>query len=182
MQSQQKYFINPARELELLKKILVFERSWRTAGGNSLILGILYQKSNPISAWVLEDWLNLQASLPQEEVSRSEVRLVFHPVDLDSPEPLEASLKELGVKLVYLAPLELSTNPGLLSTIFKACEKLKVGTFTAVPEYLEAGAAIGFVWTGEKHQIQINLEAARAQGLNFSSRFLRLATVKKGHD
>jgi len=39
--------------------------------------------------------------------------------------------------------------------------------------------ALGFIWTGEKYQITINLEEAKAQGLNFSSQFLRLATVKK---
>lgn len=178
----QKYFLSPAKELELLKKILVFERNWRSEASGTLVIGILYQKSNSISVWTMDDWLDLQSSLSREESRVDNINLVLQPVDLDSPQPLDVSLQELKVRFVYLTPLELANKPKLLPAIFKTCEKLKVGTFTAVPEYLEAGAALGFIWTGERHQIVINLEAARAQGLNFSSQLLKLATIRKAHD
>lgn len=70
----------------------------------------------------------------------------MQPVDLDSGQSLEKTLSELKVRLLYLSPLELTGRPGLLSAVIKTCEKLRVGTLTAVPEYLEAGVALGFVW------------------------------------
>jgi len=180
--SQAGYHLNPARELELLKKILAFERNWKIEARDTLVVGILFQSSNPISVWTMEDWISLPSpSLPED--NRAELPgFLLKPVDLESPQPLEDSLREMKVRFLYLTPLELSKKPKLLPYIFKACEKLRVGTATAVPEYVEAGAALGLIWTGEKFQVVINLEAARAQGLNFSSQFLRLATVRKGHD
>ncbi|RFT15673.1 MAG: hypothetical protein OP8BY_0048 [Candidatus Saccharicenans subterraneus] len=178
-QLQQKYYLNPASELQLLKKLLVFERNWKTSSGEILVIGILYQKSSQISSWALEDWLNLQQSLSPEEFSAEKARLVIQPVDLDSAQPLEKILGDLKVRLLYLTPLELARKPGLLPAVIKTCEKLRVGTLTAVPEYLEAGVALGFVWQKDRYQIVINLEASRAQGLNFSSQFLKLTTVRK---
>lgn len=176
---QQKYYLNPASELQLLRKLLVFERNWKASPGEALVIGILYQNSSQISSWALEDWLNLQQSLSPEEFSVEKARLVIQPIDLDSAQPLDKTLSELKVGLLYITPLELARKPGLLPTVIKTCEKLRVGTLTAVPEYLEAGVALGFVWQKDRYQIVINLEAARAQGLNFSSQFLKLTTVRK---
>jgi hypothetical protein len=176
---QQRYYLNPAHELRLLKKLLVFERNWKSSPGEVLVVGILYQKSSQISSWALEDWLNLQQSLSPEEFSVEKARLVIQPVDLDSAQPLEKNLSELNIRLLYLTPLELARKPDPLPAIIKTCEKLGIGTLTAVPEYLEAGVAFGFVWQKDRYQIVINLEASRAQGLNFSSQFLRLTTVRK---
>lgn len=176
---QQKYYLNPVRELQLLKKLLVFERNWKASTEEVLVVGILYQKSSQISSWALEDWLNLQQSLSPEEFSVEKARLVIQPIDLDSAQPLEKNLSEFKIRLLYLTPLELTRKPGLVPTVIKTCEKLGIGTLTAVPEYLEAGVALGFVWQKDRYQIFINLEAARAQHLNFSSQFLKLTTVRK---
>ncbi len=179
---QQKYYLNPARELELLKKILVFERNLKSDSEDSLVMGLLYQSSSRVSSWAMEDWLDLQKSLSPEDLATINFRLAFQPVDLDSAQPLEKTLSELKVRLLYLTPLELARKPGLLRAIIKTCEKLKVGTLTAVPEYLEDGAALGFIWQKNQYQIVVNLPSARAQGLNFSSQFLKLATVRKTND
>lgn len=176
---QQKYYLNPASELQLLKKLLVFERNWKSSSGEVLVIGILYQKSSQISSWALEDWLNLQQSLSPEEFSVEKARLVFQPIDLDSAQPLEKNLSDFKVRLLYLTPIELARKPGLLPAIIRTCEKLGVGTLTAVPEYLDAGVALAFVWQKDRYQIFVNLEATRAQGLNFSSQFLKLTTIRK---
>lgn len=177
----QQYNLNPPRELELLKKILVFERSWKESRTDTLIIGILYQKSYPVSVWTVDDWLNLEP-LPAEDDYLGKVRLILKPLDLDSGESTEALIHAAGVKFIYLPPLELSGRPRLLPELLRTCEKLKVGTFTAVPGYAEVGAAVAFIFEGEKPKIVINLEAARAQGMNFSSQFLKLATVRKKND
>lgn len=179
---QQRYYLNPTHELRLLKKLLVFERNWKASSGETLVIGILYQKSSQISSWALEDWLNLQQSASPEDFTVEMARLVLQPVDLDSAEPLEKALGDLKVRLLYITPLELARKPGLLPAVIKTCEKLRVGTLTAVPEYLEAGVALAFVWQKDRYQIVINLEATRTQGLNFSSQFLKLTTVRKTDD
>lgn len=180
--AQQKYYLNPGLELQLLKKLLVFERNWKSSAGEVLVIGILYQKSSQISSYATEDWLNLQQSASPEDFTVEKTRLALQPIDLDSAQFLEKTLGDLKVRLLYITPLEPTRKPGPLPDIIKTCEKLQVGTLTAVPEYLEAGVALAFVWQKDRYQIVINLEATRAQGLNFSSQFLKLATVRKAND
>ncbi|MGB4704923.1 MAG: YfiR family protein [Candidatus Saccharicenans sp.] len=174
----QQYNLDPARELELIKKILIFERNWKEKTEDSLVIGILYQKSYQISAWVAQDWLAMEKET-EEGIYLGSVKLILKPLALDEEQPVESLLGSSGVSFAYLTPLELQKQPRLLLSILKTCEKLRVGTFTAVPEYLESGAAVAFNLREEKPQIIINLDAARSQGMNFSSQFLKLTTVKK---
>ncbi len=172
------YHLDPARELELIKKILIFERNWKTRTEGSLSIGILYQKSYQISSWVAEDWLALETT-SAEGTSLGGIKLLLKPLSLDEEQPLESVLASSGINFVYLTPLELQKQPRLLSSILKTCDRLRIGTFTGIPEYLDSGAAVAFNLREEKPQIIINLDAARAQGMNFSSQFLKLTTVKK---
>lgn len=172
------YYLNPIREIQLLKKILTFERSWKTRAGQELVIGILYQKASSISSWIMEDWLNLPTLMSENDLQLERIPIVFQKIELDSISSLEATLVENRIQILYIPPLETQNNPKTLNKITRLCEKLKIGTFTAVPEYLDSGVAISFQLKEEKPQILINLEASRAQGFDFSSQLLRLAKIK----
>ncbi|MBC7349173.1 MAG: YfiR family protein [Candidatus Aminicenantes bacterium] len=180
--SDQPYYLNPAREIDLLKKILTFERTWKARAGQELVIGILYQKGSSISSWIMEDWLNLHSHMSEAERQLEGVYIVFQKIELDSASSLEAILIENKVQILYIAPLETRNIAKILNEVVRVCGKLKIGTFTAVPEYLDSGVAISFQFKDEKAQIVINLEASRAQGFDFSSQLLRRARIRRKND
>lgn len=180
--SSHPYFLNPVRELELLKKILVFERNWKGRAGEKLIIGILYQKSSSISSWTMEDWLNLQESLDETDLRLDGIEISFQKIDLEPLSSLETALVENRIQLLYITPIESRNTARTLTEITKICGRLKIGTFSAVTEYLDSGVAIGFQLESQKPQIFINLNAARAQGFDFSSQFLRLVKSRGKND
>ncbi|MBC7364781.1 MAG: YfiR family protein [Candidatus Aminicenantes bacterium] len=179
--ASQEYYLGPEKELELLKKILIFERSWKLKAKNQLVIGILYQKSFSLSQWAMEDWIKLMTELPESDRQIDGLPIVIKEIDLDSVQPLESALKELQVNFLYLTPLDLKNKDRLLKNIIYICQRQKVGTLTGTSSYLDSGVAIGFIWKDKKAQITINLEAAKSQGLNFSSQFLRLITLRKSN-
>ncbi|HAR35320.1 MAG TPA: hypothetical protein DCR87_00145 [Acidobacteria bacterium] len=180
--SAQPYYLNPAREIELLKKILGFERNWKGRAGQELVIGILYQKGSSISSWIMEDWLNLLSQMSESDRQLEGVPISFQKIELDATSSLEAILIENKIHILYITPLETKNIARTLNEIVRICGKLKIGTFTAVPEYLDSGVAISFQLKDEKSQIVINLEASRAQGFDFSSQLLRLAKIKGKND
>jgi|GEM_PF-1165573 len=180
--STQPYYFNPAREIELLKKILGFERNWKGRAGQELVIGILYQKGSSISSWIMEDWLNLLSQMSESDRQLEGVPISFQKIELDATSSLEAILIENKIHILYITPLETKNIARTLNEIVRICGKLKIGTFTAVPEYLDSGVAISFQLKDEKSQIVINLEASRAQGFDFSSQLLRLAKIKGKND
>ena len=177
------YYSNPAKELDLLAKVLKFERraSTRTRSGEFFIIGIVSQKSDPISSWLTSDWLAFNNRLKQQPIRIGQLPVAIVEIDLDSfpPHLLEEKLRQEAVDFLYLGTLGSKKNLALVKNICRLCSKLKLGTFTANPEQLDSGVALAFSLTGAKPQIIINLEAARAQGLNFSSRLLHLVNIKK---
>uniref|UniRef100_UPI004049DDCD YfiR family protein n=1 Tax=Candidatus Saccharicenans sp. TaxID=2819258 RepID=UPI004049DDCD len=175
--SSQLYYLNPARELQLLKKILLFERSWKSRADRELRIGILYNKSSSISSLAMEDWLNLVNNLDANECQLDGIPLSLKEIELEPLSLLEIELNKNRIQLLYISPMETKNDARILAEIARICRKLRIGTFSAVPEYLDSGVAVGFELKNIKPTISINLDAARAQGLDFSSQFLRL--VKK---
>ncbi|MGB9892972.1 MAG: YfiR family protein [Candidatus Saccharicenans sp.] len=177
--SSQQYRLTPEKELDLLKKILVFERNWKLRVENQLVIGILYQKSFSLSQWAMADWSKLMTELPESERQIGGLPIIIKEIDLDSVPSLESALNDLQIHFLYLTPLDTKKNPQLLKNITRLCEQQKIGTLTGTPDYLDSGVAVGFIWKEEKAQVYLNLEAARRQGLNFSSQFLRLIKLRK---
>ncbi|MBC7361674.1 MAG: DUF4154 domain-containing protein [Candidatus Aminicenantes bacterium] len=174
----QQYYLQPTQELRLLKKVLTFERNWKARAETQLIIGILYQKSNSLSYWVKEDWLKLSTELPEAEKTIDSIPIVFKEIHLDSVSSLEKTLAEEQVQLLYITPIDDKKSPKLLRDISRVCQKLKIGTFSGVVEYLDSGVAMVFGLKENKAQIFINLEASKEQGLNFSSQFLRIVKIR----
>ncbi len=178
------YYSNPAKELDLLVKVLKFERqaTAKTRSGEFFIIGIVSQKSDPISSWLSSDWLALNDRLKQQPIRVGQLPVSIVEIDLDSfpPNLLEGKLRQEAVDFLYLGTLSPEKSTTLIKDICRLCSKLKLGTFTANLEQVNSGVALVFSLTGANPQIIINLEAARAQGLNFSSRLLNLVNIKKG--
>lgn len=172
------HYLNPARELDLFKKVLTFERTWKSRTSGQLVIGLIYQGSYRPSAWAAEDWEHIIKNLPESEKQVEGISLAVVPIDLETTPSLENELAEKKINFLYLTPLDDKTSQRIINNLRLICSKLKIGTFTSIPDYLDLGLAFCFNLKETKPQIIINLENSRAQGLSFSSHFLRVASVR----
>ncbi|MDD8020911.1 MAG: YfiR family protein [Acidobacteriota bacterium] len=181
--SSYKYYFEPAKELDLLLKILKFERNWKSRAGEFFVIGIVNQKSDSLSARLASDWLALNQTLSQQQINIYGLPISIIDLDVDSfPFPaLEKKLQQESVNFVYFTVLNLKKDPDLIKNICRLCRKIKIGTFTDNPEYFETGMALCLMPDKDKPQIIINLEEAQAQGLSFSSRLLHLVKIRNAN-
>lgn len=168
------YRLTPGRQFELLEKILAFERSWKARTGPELRIGLLYEKSFELSTWTRDD---LVAAVPAGRVVDGiPVRLIECP--LEERATWEEELRQDKILFLYIAPLSRKTVKSQLREILAVCRQAKVGTVTGETAYLELGVAVGLGLEDNAPHIFINLTAAREQGLDFSSRLLRITSIK----
>jgi hypothetical protein len=179
-----RFYSDPAKELDLLIKVLKFERQTNLRPGQPFVIAIISQKSDSVSAWLASDWLALNGRLKKQDTRIYDRPVTIVDLDLDSFPPglLEEKLRQAAVDLAYFGALNLNKDSTLIKDICRLCARLRIGTFTANPEQLDSGVALAFSLGREKAEIIINLEAARAQGLNFSSRLLNLVNIRKANE
>lgn len=179
-----RYYSDPVKELDLLIKVLKFERQTNPRPGEPFVIAIISQKSDSVSAWLASDWLALNGYLKKQDTRIYDRPVTIVDLDLDSFPPglLEEKLRQAAVDLVYFGALNLNKDSTLIKDICRLCARLRIGTFTANPEQLDSGVALAFSLGKEKAEIIINLEAAKTQGLNFSSRLLHLVNIRKANE
>jgi len=158
-------------QLPLLMKVLSADRELRARAGDELVIGVFYQERYRASLSAMESILevadrSLQAPLPDQTV-----RLV--PVPIDGEPNWRSLIVELELDVCYVAPLRAVGVDGLLS----ATRSTRAISCTGVPDYIEAGVAFGFDTRGGKPEIVINVDAAKAEGIDFSSQLLKLARI-----
>jgi len=158
-------------QFSLLTKILSYDRNIHSRSGNEVVLGIIYQSKYRTSLDVHDDLMKTISESTIREIEGIPLRAVS--IDLSIEPDLESDLRSRGVNLVYIAPLRAVD----LNAIKTLCRSKQVVTVASVPEYVEAGLAIGFGLKGEKPEIMINLPAAKAEGADFNSQLLKLARV-----
>ncbi|MGQ9578280.1 MAG: YfiR family protein, partial [Candidatus Aminicenantales bacterium] len=168
------YRLTPERQFELLEKILAFERSWKARTGPELRIGLLYEKSFELSTWTRDD---LVAAVPAGRVVDGiPVRLIECP--LEERATWEETLRQDKILFLYIAPLSPKTVKSRLREILAICRQAKVATVTGETAYLESGVAVGLGLENNAPHVFINLKAAREQGLDFSSRLLKITSIK----
>jgi len=64
--SGSRFYSDPAKELDLLIKVLKFERQTNLRSGEPFVIAIISQKSDSVSAWLASDWLALNDRLKQK--------------------------------------------------------------------------------------------------------------------
>lgn len=158
-------------QVELISKILTFDRALRPRNGDTIIVAILYQEIFRPSNTAKTDFLDFAGSgklkifggLPYK-VLTFEITSTLQEID-----PVKLNM----IDVLYVSPLR-SVDMNDLRTFTRQKQIL---TVTGVPEYVEGGLALGIDMKGQKPQILINLPAAKAEGADFSSRLLNLARV-----
>ena len=150
-------------QMELFANIAKLDRNVDPAKG--VTLAIVYQRGYPESVSTKDRVI--------AAVRKQNPRMVCVLLEADNAELLRRRLADTEANVLYLAPLRAVE----VSEIAKISRDRGIRTTTGVPEYVEAGIAVGIGLRNQRPLIIINLEAARAEGAAFSSQLLSLARI-----
>jgi hypothetical protein len=150
-------------QTELFVNIGKHDRNFDPAKG--IVLGIIYQEELPESVAVKNEMT--------ESVRRHNLPITCLPLEAKSAQLLRKRLLETEANVVYVAPLRAID----IAEVASLTRMRGIRSVTGIPEYVDAGIAIGIGLRNKRPLIIINLEAARAEGAAFSSQLLSLARI-----
>ena len=154
-------------------RVLQFDRDLADRAGDELVIGIAYQRRNRASLNARDAILG--ASRGEQSVMG--IRVKYVTIALTGDGSLGDSLGANKVDVLYIPPLR---SLGL-ERVIAAAEAHGVLTWTGVVEYVGGGVAVGVGAKGGRPEIVINLDAAKAAGVRFSSQLLKLARLVDGN-
>jgi hypothetical protein len=157
----------------LFLKILTFDRELAVRAGAEVVIGVVYQERVRESWLAKDELLRVVESSPVKRVKDLSVRAVA--ISLDDPADLEEALVRHGVDVIYVSPLRAFD----IEQITRLARGRNLLTLTGVPDYVDAGIAIGIGLSGDLPEILVNLRAAKAEGADLHASLLRLATLTK---
>jgi hypothetical protein len=150
-------------QLALFRNIWKLDRNFD--GTKQITLAIVYQENYSESVAAKDDLL---AAIAQQKLP-----IVPILMDAKSQQLLSNGLHGADVDVVYITPLRALD----VSEIGRISRYRRIRTITGVPEYVEAGLAVGIGLRRDRPLIIVNLEQARAEGSAFSSQLLALARI-----
>jgi hypothetical protein len=163
----------PDRLVQLLLKVLTYDRRFAEKTGGGLNLGIVYSPSDAASAKATEELQSVLYKMQDKTVKQ--LPLQYFLVEYSTGANLESVVKARKISLLYLAPGTARAVP----EVVRVARALGVTTATAVPDYVRRGIAVGIGVRQDRPEILINLPASRLEGCEFDASLLRIATVIK---
>ena len=151
-------------------KILSFDRALSERVDGAIVLGIVFQGKNRESLNAKNKFVNSIKNSSIKNINKIPIRHVE--IDIEKVD-LNKSVTENKVNILYMTPLR-AVNA---ESVYSFSRTKKIVTLTGVPKYVESGFAVGLELKKGKPSILINLLAAKAEGIDFSSRLLKLARV-----
>jgi len=156
----------------LMLKVLTYDRSLseRVSGAPTVV--VLYRPGHSQSEATRSELQQaLEVAAGRSNLSGGRPRLVK--VAYTEPGKLEEELGGEKAAALFVCPgLEEAVD-----AIAKVTRRRHVLTFSGSRAAVESGLSIGLLRKGEKPLLMVNLQAARAEGAELDSAFLRLAEV-----
>jgi hypothetical protein len=154
-------------QVPLFLRIMTFDRNLPARSSGDLRIAVLYQSRNRTSQVIADEVSRAIGSTPGAEAVG---------IDLDKVSDLRTALVESRARVLYVSPLR-----GIdIGSIVRVSRETGVTTITGVPRYVDEGIAIGLDLKADRPEIVVNLEAARAEGADFTAQLLKLARVVQG--
>ncbi len=160
-------------QVPIFLKILTFDRNLQARVGDEIVFLVVFQKQFRQSLLVKQAWERRTSDLPVKTVEGISFRSVYF--DLTGNIDLATVIAEQKPDIIYVAPLRAYDA----SSIFQLSRRNKILTMSGVQEHIQGGAAVGLELRASAPRIMINLDAARAEGADFSSQLLKLAQMVK---
>jgi hypothetical protein len=162
--------IDVPSQYKLYLRILTFDRALKERVGDELVIGILTENFTRESRDTRDEMIKAISSGPKDLEG---IPIRWTAIDLLKDRDLGESLARESVDVLYVTPIRIFS----IGSIAEVCRKIGISTFTGVPAFVEGGIAVSFSIKGRSAEIIINLRSAKAEGSDFSSRLLDLATV-----
>ena len=163
----------PSQQALLLLRVLAYDRELkRRSGGERVVVAVVFRAGDKASEDAAAKIVRAM------EVAAEGATVLGMPVQVVSF-PADATLDE-KVRMSRAAALYVS--PGLedsLGPLIQVTRRRSVLSLTTRYESVRSGVAVGFVLRTSRISVIVNLPAARAEGVDFESAFLRVAEVIK---
>jgi hypothetical protein len=147
----------------LFSKIWMFDRS--VAKDRDVMMTILYQSTFRASAEAKDRIV--------DAVRAQGLKIRCQPVALDDTSHVADTLRLVQTDVFYITEMR---GINILEVV-RVSRSRRIRTITAVPQYLDAGVAIGLQVLNDKPNIVVNLGAARAEGSDLTAQLLRIVTI-----
>ena len=160
-------------QLEILPKILLLNKAFDFENQDEVIkVGILYSSMLRASTNVKDE---IFAQNPDQEFLLGNKKVFILPINISEIDDIKTFITTSKINVLYFTPLR-GYN---ISTLTKICKDEKIITVSGVSDYVEEyDISVGFKLENNKLQIIINLESAKTEGANFSSRLLNVSKIK----
>ena len=157
-------------QIPLLLKVISLEKNISSRAVKYSI-GIIFQQSSQASREVKDELIAMNGK--KESFLLNGTRVNFIPLEVESEKDIARILNSQRVDALYIPPLT-SMNIKMLTEATKSNRVLSV---TGVPEYVERGVSVGIGIEGEKPEVIINVTASKEEGVEFSSKVLKMARI-----
>lgn len=158
-------------QMTLIFKILTYDRQFEAKAGTELVIGIVYDPSDPASRAATDEVVSTLYKFSGKTVKKLPIK--YFTIEYTTPKDLEAFIKAKGINMLYLAPGVTKSLPDVL----KISQARRITTATGVPDYVRKGVSVGIGERQDKPQILINLPSSKSEGSEFDASLLRIATV-----
>lgn len=160
------------KQIDYFLKVLTFDRLLPRHDAVNVTIAVLFQEDFALSVETRNEFARACKAYNNLQVANIPLCIVY--IKWQGFADLEAALLDGGeICALYVTPLRGVSIP----KVRNMCRRHQVTTLTGVPEYVQAGLAVGIGMASERPKILINLAAARAEGADFSSQLLKLSTV-----
>ena len=161
--------VDADRQVQILLKVLTYDRQFETKSKPRLKVGIVYVASDPASVKAADE---IGTTLKKyEDKTVKKIPITFVMVEYTTPAAVEQKVKAEGVSLLYVAP----GNTKNLSELVRISQLHKVTSATGVREYVDKGVAVGVGFERDKPRIYINLASCKSEGSEFDASLLQIA-------
>lgn len=164
----------PAQQALLLLRILAYDRNLKTrCGGDKVVVGVVAKPGDRASEDAAAKLVRALADAKDRKTTVLGMEIDVMTVPFDPG--LDERLAKARLAALYVAP-GLEDSVGLITPLTK---KHSVMSMAPRPDPARNGLAIGLELRDKRTAVIVNLQAARSEGVDFESAFLRVAEVIK---
>lgn len=156
-------------QINLYMKILNFDRNLTSRTQNNMVIGVIFQTKNKTSEEAKDQFISGIAKISGGKIKEVSVRSVE--IDIASNPNLSTAIQ--GVNALYITPMRAVD----IQQICTIAQSRKIATFTGVESYVEEGISTGIGSQGGKPKIRINLNSAKAEGVEYEATILKIADL-----
>ena len=161
------------RQATIIARVFSYDYKLKARAGESLVIAVLFKSGDAASESAAQGWFEGFKALVGTKVQGlplSVVKLAF-----TNPAQVRAAVAAQGIDVLLVSD-HLEAELGAIKELSRS---KKLMTVAGKEAYVPQGLTLGVFADGERNQIEVNLTAARAEDVSFSSDLLRLAKIIK---